>query len=156
MWYSVDNVDTVQLTFSISVCDEAQQQKGCGSCLTTCLAHMGQDTHGALISNRSSPPLLLMACGWFCLLPPPPSQRSINWLTPLTSSHSALPGERSYWSRVYVRVCVCVCIRYLLWSCTCYNVCKICKPSVIALDRSLPLHILHWYARFALIQIWSV
>lgn len=72
----------------------------------------GRNAHGALISDRSSPPLLLMACGSF-FLSPPPLLRSINWLTPLTSSHSTLLWEGSYWSRVCVGVCVSACCN--LW-----------------------------------------
>lgn len=64
----------------------------------------GRNAHGALISDRSSPPLLLMACGSFLLLLLLLCAQSIDW------RRWPAPTARCRGREVIGVVCVWVCV----------------------------------------------
>lgn len=89
---------------SLSVCVEAWQQRAMAAVWPHVLPIWGRNTHGALISNRSSPPLLLMACGSFLLFLLLFCSQSID-----RRSWPA-PTARCQGREVIGVVCGCVCL----------------------------------------------
>ena len=104
---------SVTVAVALTVCANSSSA-GCrcaGRLLSTCVPSWGSPAQGALISNRSPPPLHI-ACGSATTTPPSSSSSSpalllftlssINRLMPLTNSHNTQGRQ------IIGEVCVCV------------------------------------------------